>query len=317
MKIHREGFALSAALAAIIAGASAAPALDAEKITASSLNVRSAPSTSASIVGEIPYGQSYVPIAASGSWRKIWFNSGTAWVYGSYLSPAGVAEGQVTAGSLNVRSGPGTGYSVVGSAPAGSWWAIVGTSGAWRKIYFGGAARWVHGAYLSTGGLSSGDGGGGSAPTSGLPTSSVGFVQLPASGTGFYCYSVPDRRWGKPSMVYKLMEAAGTWKSGHPAWPRIGVGDISLPHGGPISGHVSHQHGVDADLRLVRTSGESAVTIYEAAYSRPRTLDWITNHVHAKLNVSVIFFNDPEVYHALSYVQYWPNHHNHMHVRIH
>lgn len=41
---------------------------------------------------------------------------------------------QVTAGTLNVRSGPGTSYAIVGQAHAGEVYAQVATSGSWRKI---------------------------------------------------------------------------------------------------------------------------------------------------------------------------------------
>lgn len=210
----------------------------------------------------------------------------------------------VTAATLNVRSGPGTSYDVVGTAPQGSSWALVGTSGSWRKVSYAGAARWMHGSYL--GGGSSG----------GLPTSAAGFVQLPASGAGFYAYTGADRRWGVPSLVYNFMDGAADWKAVHPTWPRIGVGDISLQNGGTMDGHVSHKVGKDVDLRPVRVDVEGPTTIFQSNYSSARTKDWIVDHVKPKLNVNVIFFNDPAIEGPLSYVQPWPNHDNHMHVRI-
>jgi len=66
----------------------------------------------------------------------------------------------------------------------------------------------------------------------------------------------------------------------------------------------------------VRTSGEGPITIYDSAYSHARTKDWITHHIKPTMNVNVIFFNDPQIYQPLSYVQYWDNHHNHLHLRI-
>lgn len=248
-------------------------------------------------------------IATSGSWEKIWYAQTTGWVYGSYTSTVGVAKASATA-NVNVRTGPGTGYAVVGIAPQGSWWAVVGSSGSWKQIYYKGAARRVYGTYLSSGSTTS-------SPTatsgSGLPTSSVGFVQLPGSGTGFYSYTSSDRRWGTPACVYGLMNAAKTWKEQHPTWPRIGVGDISLKYGGTMSGL---KVGKDVDIRLVAgTSYEGPLTIYSGNYSSYRTKDWITQHVKVKMNVKVIFFNDPAINNPLGYVQYWPNHANHMHVR--
>lgn len=58
-----------------------------------------------------------------------------------------------------------------------------------------------------------------------------------------------NRRWGHPAMI-KLIE-----KLSHDAvadgWPGLLLGDISQPRGGPmLTGHASHQIGLDADIWL-------------------------------------------------------------------
>jgi uncharacterized protein YraI len=291
------------AVAFLFLSAAAVHAQEARQITAGTLNVRSGPGTGYAVVGSVSSGQVYVSVATSGSWRKIWYGESTGWVYSSYTTASSLAEQQVSASSLNVRTGPGTGYDVVGQAPGGSWWAVAGTSGSWKKIYFKGAARWVYGTYL--GGSSTGG-----------TTSSAGFIQLPASGTGFYSYSPASDRWGTPAMIYGLMNAFSSWDAQHD-WPRIGVGDISLMNGGPMPGHASHQVGKDADLRPVRNDGvEGPTSVGYSSYSSSRTKDLITHHLKIHLNVKVIFFNDSSIYNSLSYVQYWDNHYNHLHVRI-
>jgi uncharacterized protein YraI len=299
---------LAMSLAFVVASTGAALAQDAVQVNASTLNVRTGPGTGYSVIGTVSSGQSYVRIASSGSWRKIWFDHRAGWVHSSYLTSSGAAERRVTASSLNVRSGPGTGYADVGDAPQNSWWAVVGSSGEWRRIYYRGAARWVHGAYLSSSG-------GGSTPGGGLPSSSVGFVQLPGSGSGYYAYSTPGRRWGRPAMVYGLISCGSTWNNAH-NWARMGIGDISLQWGGPISGHASHQVGKDADVRPVSNgSYEGPLTRWSSSYSSYRTKDLITDHVKPAMSVQVIFYNDPNIS-SLSYVSYWANHDNHFHIRI-
>ena len=90
------------------------------------------------------------------------------------------------------------------------------------------------------------------------------------------------------------------------------VKDISLENGGPISGHASHQRGVDADVWPVRSTGsEEAVTRFSSGYSRSRTQALIRLY-RAELDVTHVFFNDPHV----SGVQSWPNHDDHLHVRF-
>lgn len=58
-----------------------------------------------------------------------------------------------------------------------------------------------------------------------------------------------NRRWGHPTMialVEKLSRAAAA-----DGWPGLLLGDISQPRGGPmLTGHASHQIGLDADIWL-------------------------------------------------------------------
>ncbi len=51
---------------------------------------------------------------------------------------------------LNVRSGPGTNYKIIGSVYNGNIVRVTHTDGAWRRInWSGGKTAWVHGAYLA------------------------------------------------------------------------------------------------------------------------------------------------------------------------
>lgn len=221
----------------IVSGLMALPAAAQEivQVTSSTLYARSAPDSDASILGTAYSGRKYVRVGTSGEWRKIWFGNTTAWVDGAHVASSSGTKATVTASALNVRAGAGSGYAVVGTAPNGSWWVIIDSSGSRRKIHCAGAERWVYGAYLAA------NGGSAISPPNadGLPSSSAGFVQLPSSGPGFYGYYSSDRRWGVPSPVCNFMAAAKAWQEEHPEYPRIGVGDISLKYGGPISGHAS------------------------------------------------------------------------------
>lgn len=56
-----------------------------------------------------------------------------------------------------------------------------------------------------------------------------------------------NRRWGHPEMI-KLIEKLSR-DAAQSGWPGLLVGDISQPRGGPmLSGHASHQIGLDADI---------------------------------------------------------------------
>lgn len=56
-----------------------------------------------------------------------------------------------------------------------------------------------------------------------------------------------NRRWGHPTMI-KLIERLSR-EAVADGWPGLLIGDISQPRGGPmLSGHASHQIGLDADI---------------------------------------------------------------------
>ncbi len=288
------------------------------RITASALNVRTGPSTGYGKLGLVYRDQQYVSVSRSGVWHKIWYKNGTGWVHGSYLSTTSGTPARVTASLLNVRRGPSTGYGVVGRAARDSKWVIVGSSGSWKKIAYGGGLRWVHGAYLSTGASSSPPPSTSSpAPAGNLPTSAVGFVQVPASGHGYTTYSYSHKRWGTPALVYGTLRAAGQWKTQNPGYPRVVIGNVSLANGGYMAPHQSHRNGKDIDIRPISSSTyEGPLTVYQSAYSSYRNRRWIVDYARPNLSISVIGFQDASIYNSLWYVQNWSNHHHHMHIRV-
>src|SRR5690606_15462192 len=56
-----------------------------------------------------------------------------------------------------------------------------------------------------------------------------------------------NRRWGHPEMI-RLLERFSR-EAAKDGWPGLLIGDISQPRGGPmLTGHASHQLGLDADI---------------------------------------------------------------------
>lgn len=74
-----------------------------------------------------------------------------------------------------------------------------------------------------------------------------------------------NRRWGHPTMIH-LIERLSR-EAAVDGWPGLLVGDISQPRGGPmLTGHASHQIGLDADIWLTpmpsrRLSAEERETV--------------------------------------------------------
>ncbi len=79
----------------------------------------------------------------------------------------------------------------------------------------------------------------------------AGAKALPVDGESWRVMRLSrNRNWGHPSMI-AFLERFSRKAASEGIWPGILVGDISQPRGGPmITGHASHQVGLDADIWL-------------------------------------------------------------------
>ena len=79
----------------------------------------------------------------------------------------------------------------------------------------------------------------------------AGGTALPIDGPAWQAMRLSrNRNWGHPELI-ALVEKLATEAKAHDGWPGLLVGDISQPRGGPmLTGHASHQVGLDADVWL-------------------------------------------------------------------
>jgi penicillin-insensitive murein endopeptidase len=96
-----------------------------------------------------------------------------------------------------------------------------------------------------------------------------------------------NRMWGHPDLINLIERLAKRGPS--VGWPGLLVGDISQPRGGPmLTGHASHQIGLDADVwltpmpnrRLSRDEREtmSAVNMVNSEWLDVDESVWTSNH---------------------------------------
>ncbi|WP_148551110.1 SH3 domain-containing protein [Paraclostridium bifermentans] len=142
-------------------------------VTATSLNVRSGPSTSNGVIGSLKQNDKVEVISESNGWSKIKFNGKEGYVSSTYLKDSdggntgGGSENPnpsnnkiVTATSLNVRSGPSTSSSKIGSLRQNEVVEVISESNGWSKIKFNGKEGYVSSDYLKdySGGSTGGGG---------------------------------------------------------------------------------------------------------------------------------------------------------------
>ncbi len=123
------------------------------------LNLRSGPGTQNGFVGQAKKGEQLAVITKKGDWYQIQVGGKTAWAAGWLVSvqevpvpSRGKAIGSTSAGGqvavvkgnfVNVRSGPGTNYGLVGKVKQGDRMTITGQKGDWYKVQSGNTGGWV------------------------------------------------------------------------------------------------------------------------------------------------------------------------------
>lgn len=117
------------------------------------LNVRASAATGSSIVSKLDNGSHITLISKTGSWWKVEYAKDRyGYCHGDYITPVQATPVTVTtrSGSLNVRKGAGTSYSVTGSLYKGETVLRLSTANGWSKIlYQGTKTGYASDSYLS------------------------------------------------------------------------------------------------------------------------------------------------------------------------
>ena len=159
----KEGY-MSAEWLKVVATADAsngntAGSVTAGVVNAGPLNVRSGPGTGYDRIGSLKKGAAVTILETLDGWIKITSGDVTGYVSAQYITPGASApaeepdaeprEGLVMTSSLNIRSGPGTGYDRIGSLKVGNVITILGESDGWYKISTGKLTGYVSAQYVT------------------------------------------------------------------------------------------------------------------------------------------------------------------------
>ena len=122
-------------------------------VNASALNLRQAPDTGAAILATANSGECVVILASEGDWYRVLYNLQEGYMSAEYLSVASAENaelgyGTVTGSTVNLRTGPGTNYSLAGSVSAGERCYIIGVNSGWYKILHDSVSCYIRSDYL-------------------------------------------------------------------------------------------------------------------------------------------------------------------------
>ena len=128
--------------------------------TTASVNFRTGPSTSYSVLRLLPAATSmvHVPGQITSGFIPVRIGTQSGWVSSSYVSPtkpavpapAVVVPTYVTTAALNLRAKPSTTATSLLVIPKGGYvGAVLAKSGVWWKVTYKGTTGWVHSGYLT------------------------------------------------------------------------------------------------------------------------------------------------------------------------
>ena len=162
--------------------ASAAPTAGTVTTESTALIVRSEPSSSSASIATVARGSYITLYEKSGSWWHVGLAGGKhGYCYASYITPvSGSTAVQVTATSLNIRSGPSTSYGIQTALSKGTTVVKLSTSGSFAKILYDGTRTgYASLTYLGT-------------TSSGTGTQTLAY---PAISLSVPSYKQTDSRW--------------------------------------------------------------------------------------------------------------------------
>lgn len=146
-------------LVIIMTSASAALA-DTAVVSSNVLNIRNGPGTGYSIISQVGLGERLPVIEKSGDWYYVSLSTGqrgwlAGWLVNIEQSQPQQAQNnsqaaRVNGSSVNIRSGPGTGYAIVTQVGSGTTLPILESSGDWHKVSISsGGSGWIAGWLVS------------------------------------------------------------------------------------------------------------------------------------------------------------------------
>lgn len=115
------------------------------------LNVRAQASSGSAVVATLNKGNYITLISKNGSWWKVEYGAGKyGYCHSDYITVVEGTPVSVTTGALNIRTGPGTGHSAVGTLYQNDVVLRLNTANGWsRVLYHGTKTGYVSSKYLS------------------------------------------------------------------------------------------------------------------------------------------------------------------------
>ena len=122
-------------------------------VDASSLRLRSGPSTSSATLDYAYDDEVVILLGKTGNWYKVVYNLQTGYMHADYLDVstrenAELGYGRVNGSNVNIRSGPGTSNASIAKAQVNDKAYIIGINNQWFKIIYGDKVGYIRSDYM-------------------------------------------------------------------------------------------------------------------------------------------------------------------------
>ncbi len=137
-------------------------------VNATSLRVRTGPATYHSVIGGVLNGTALNVTGSEGNWFKVSYQGKTGYVSSEFMkfvkggtttpeqpkqpeqpSQGAIGDYYINASALNVRSGEGTNYRIIGALPQGQKVQVISENSGWSKINYNGQTGYIGTRFLS------------------------------------------------------------------------------------------------------------------------------------------------------------------------
>ncbi|MDM5435856.1 SH3 domain-containing protein [Bacillus hominis] len=134
-------------------------------VNATSLRVRTGPATYHSVIGGVLNGTTLNVVGSEGSWFKVNYQGKTGYVSSEFMkfvkggtatpeqpeqpNQGAIGDYYINVSALNVRSGEGTNYRIIGALPQGQKVQVISENSGWSKINYNGQTGYIGTRFLS------------------------------------------------------------------------------------------------------------------------------------------------------------------------
>lgn len=151
----------------------------------------------------------------------------------------------------------------------------------------------------------------------------TGGTQLPVEGPDWVTWNpstdsrpnAPRRLYGHERVVRTLLAVLEAYRAENPDAPRVVIGDLSFPSGGPMDRHRSHQNGLDVDVYYPRLDGRLRPPRAPGQIDRRLAQDLLDRFVAAGAQIVFVGYRTG-LRGPREVVEPYPSHEDHLHVRF-